>query len=90
MQISENGITNGTHIAFDPAPPNPKTKTWWVVSKYDGRPCLGVIAWFAQWRKYSFYPNADTVYEEVCLWEIGEFCQAQTRLHKEKKCDKTL
>jgi hypothetical protein len=73
----------GTHIKFVPAPPKPKTKVWYVVSKYDDpNPHLGWIAWFPKWRKYAFYPKPNTVYEQVCLREIADFCQKATVLHK--------
>ncbi len=77
-------ITEGTHIKFVPAQPKPKTKTWWVVNKYDDV-SLGNIGWFGRWRRYSFFPNPDTVYEQVCLREIASFCEEQTEKHKEKK-----
>ena len=73
----------GTHIKFVEGVPHPKTKVWRVVSKYDGEPILGFIQWFPRWRKYSFFPNSDTIYEEVCLREIAEFCEVKTRQHKE-------
>jgi hypothetical protein len=75
-------ITEGTHIRFIPAPPKPKTKVWWVVSKYDDTH-LGWIGWFSKWRKYSYFPRPDTVYEEVCLKEIADFCVGQTQLHRD-------
>jgi hypothetical protein len=74
----------GTHINFIEGPSKPKTRMWWVVNKYDDFQ-LGWIGWFARWRKYGFYPKADTVYEEVCLREIASFCQSETRLHKMEK-----
>ena len=77
-------IEFGTHIKFVPAPPKPKTFVWWVVNKYDDDH-LGWIGWFARWRKYSFYPKADTVYEEICLREIAEFCQRKTSEHRHAK-----
>jgi hypothetical protein len=80
------GITEGTHIKFVPAPPKPKTKVWWVVNKYDNFQ-LGWIAWFPPWRKYSFSPKENTVYEQVCLREISNFIEEQTKIHKQEKHD---
>jgi hypothetical protein len=87
--ITFNGTINtpnieGTHIKFIEAQPKPKTKVWWVVSKYGDSP-LGTIAWFSRWRKYSFFPKADTVYEWVCLREIADFCMKQTKEHKKRE-----
>jgi hypothetical protein len=71
----------GTHIKFISHLPKPKTKTWLVVSNC-GSGLLGRIAWFARWRKYSFFPEGGTVFEEVCLKEIVDFCQLKTKEHK--------
>ena len=71
----------GTHITFDNVP-DTKTKTsiWNVNSKYDG--FLGRIKWFSRWRKYSFFPETDCVFEEVCMREISEFIVERTKEHK--------
>jgi len=78
----------GTHIKFVPAPPKPKTKVWWVVNKYDDGH-IGNIGWYASWRKYSFFPNPNTVYEQVCLREIADFCERKTAEHKKPGEQKT-
>ena len=77
----------GTHIKFIEGPPKPKTKVWFVINKYDGIQ-LGWIAWFAKWRKYAFYPKPETVYEQVCLREIADFCEIETRHYNEQKHSK--
>jgi len=74
-------IESGTHILFVPAPPKSKTKVWWVLNKYDEAQ-LGWVGWFARWRKYGFYPQTGTVYEETCLREIAAFCERQTKERK--------
>ena len=73
------------HLKFVETDPAPKTKKWRVVNKYYNDIDLGGIAWFGKWKKYAFFPNKGTVYDETCLREIAEFCVSQTRLHKEKK-----
>lgn len=73
-----------TYIKFVSGPPKPKTLTWWVMTKDDGL-TLGIIGWFARWRKYGFYPESATVFEEVCLREIAEFCERKTREHRAKR-----
>jgi len=79
-------ITEGTHIRFVPAevPAHWKTLGWKVENKHDGV-SLGTIEWFSRWRKYSFFPAPETVYEEVCLREISRFIQDQTGLHRLEK-----
>ena len=55
---------------------NTKTKQF-AVSTKDGQP-LGEIRFFPRWRKYSFYPYSQTIYEADCLRDIANFCQART------------
>jgi len=63
---------------------NRKTATWEVVSK-DTQTVIGFIKWYGTWRKYCFFPDEDTVFEQDCLRDIAEFIQTATKLHKEKK-----
>ena len=76
-------IEFGTHIKFVPAPPKPKTLAWWVVNKYDDGQ-IGWVGWYPGWRKYSYFARPETVYEQVCLREIADFCERKTREHKLK------
>ena len=49
---------------------------------------LGNIKWDTRWRKYAFYPMANTLYEEVCLEDIARFLKEQTAKHKVKGGEK--
>ena len=49
-----------------------KTDTFLIQTK-DGNQCIGLIKWYAPWRKYSFFPNRETVYETQCLKDIVAF-----------------
>ena len=46
-----------------------KTKVYSVVA-IDGCIILGVVKWYSPWRKYSFFPEPDTVFERDCLGYI--------------------
>ncbi len=59
-------------IKFVETEPKPKTKTWAVMAKVDDA-LLGVIKWYASWRKYAFFPVAGTVFEPDCLRDIATF-----------------
>jgi hypothetical protein len=72
-----------TYITFDPLPPAKLTKRWAVRPKDDGY--LGMVSWYGPWRKYCFFPMGNTVYEQVCLREIADFCESETKLHRELK-----
>lgn len=49
-----------------------KTKVFLIETK-DGNQCIGKIKWYGPWRKYSFFPNPNTVWETDCLGEIVRF-----------------
>jgi hypothetical protein len=76
-----DALPAGTFIRFEPRAPNPKTKVWAVVSKDGGE--IGAVNWYGPWRKYCFTPNSNTVFEQVCLREIAQFCETATRIHKQ-------
>ena len=60
-----------------------KTLVWAVETLEDGAK-IGEIRWFGRWRKYAFWPN-DAIFEQVCLREIADFIEAQTKEHFERK-----
>ena len=60
-----------------------KTSAFGVFTK-DGGIELGWVKWFGRWRKYSFFPTSNTIFEETCLRDIAEFIQEKTREHKAK------
>ena len=64
---------NGTHIYFGllETPPRRKTQIWQVISKRGV--FLGDVKWYTPWRRYSFYPEVDTIYDDLCLHEITMF-----------------
>lgn len=62
-----------------------KTLTWGVLS---GNVCLGLVKWYAQWRKYCFFPYHGSLYDPSCLRDIADFCELQTRSHKEAWLEK--
>ena len=63
------------------ARPGRKTKHW-TVSRGDGAFALGVIKWYAHWRRYVFEPLAAMVFDPQCLRELADFCQQMTTEHR--------
>lgn len=59
-----------------------KTVEWRVNNTDD---ILGYIRWYAPWRKYSFLPCRETVFEQDCLRSIADFCEAETKKQRAKK-----
>jgi hypothetical protein len=60
-------------IAFLAKSKSCKTDIYQVISK-EGI-LLGDIKWCARWRKYAFYPDNDTVFEQTCLNDIAEMLE---------------
>lgn len=79
---SDPGDWDGTYIKFRNCGPRPGNKTCDFEVSTDRGDVLGIVKWFGRWRKYSFFPEAGTLYEETCLREIAEFCQDRTRDQK--------
>ena len=76
-------IAKGKHIYFryDGDSASGKTYLFSVVAN-DGEVELGRVAWYGKWRKYCFWPLADTLYEQDCLRAIASFIERQTADHR--------
>jgi hypothetical protein len=60
--------------------PSGKTKVWRVTDIGGG--LLGTVKWYAPWRKYAFWPEYQTIYEQDCLRQISTFIDEETKMHK--------
>lgn len=51
---------------------NPKT---WIIDVYaeQNDVHLGQVRYYAQWRRYGFFPSDGTVYERICMRDITNF-----------------
>ena len=49
----------------------PKTKVFEVINKQSRK--LGLIKWYAQWRRYCFYTYEGLVFDASCLEDIAKF-----------------
>jgi len=58
-----------------------KTETW---SVHSHGVYLGLVKWYAQWRKYAFFPDDGTLFDSLCLSELAGFCATKTQQYKEK------
>lgn len=34
---------------------------------------IGIIKWYGAWRKFCFFPNPDTIWDEKCLTKLNNF-----------------
>lgn len=46
---------------------------------------LGYIKWHGAWRKYTFHPEAKTLFDVGCLIELSTMLEEITRSYKEEK-----
>jgi hypothetical protein len=58
-----------------------KTDVWHVWNLGESAH-LGVVKWYGPWRKYAFFPAAETLYEQDCLRDIAEFVESETVQHR--------
>lgn len=61
-----------------PKLPGRKTRQWQIISRNHGD-VLGGVGWFGRWRQYTFHPTPNTVFNPICMREIADFCEAQTK-----------
>lgn len=59
----------------------PKTSVY-VIKNKDSREAIGLVKWYGSWRRYTYQPFCDTVYEQTCMREISDFID---RLMEERK-----
>ena len=73
-------------LTFEPIqlPTRYITKAWEV----KGNVKLGVVKWYAQWRRYVFYPEKDTLFDSDCMNQIKTFLDNQMYLRKVKALEK--
>jgi len=85
LDFKDETWTRGTHICFRNLG---KMNASRVTNVYDvlslDNVLLGTIRWYGAWRKYCFYPEAETLYEETCLSEVAEFIKTETLKHRAK------
>lgn len=54
----------------------------WGVRTTETQTHLGYVKWWSPWRRYAFFPDNATLYEETCLTQIATFVQNETDKHK--------
>lgn len=72
-------VWRGRFIQLVPAGKAAKTRRFEVTTSGGDR--IGMVAWYAPWRKYTFQPDARTVYEWVCLRELASVSEMLTKAH---------
>jgi len=62
-------------------PAGQKTPRFSVVTT--GPIVLGQVRFYPQWRKFCFFPEELTLFDEACLKDIAEFCHNQNIVRRE-------
>lgn len=55
-----------------------KTDVWHVWSLKLPAAHLGIVKWFPTWRRYAFFPGAETLFDGTCLRDIAAFVESET------------
>lgn len=55
------------------------TKRWTVFSAQGAGVELGIVSWFAPWRRYTFSPKSETTFDQACLGELADFLRKETQ-----------
>lgn len=71
-------------IRFEIIEEKPKTVVAAIYSK-DDNSLLGEIKYYGPFRKYSFMPEPQTVFEQHCMLDIIRFMSGLTEILKNKK-----
>lgn len=72
------------YITKVPTPTKRKTGIFEVFS-FGTDFLLGKVSWYSRWRRYAFFPQPGTVFEQECLRDIAMFCEMQTNQHRAYK-----
>lgn len=69
-----------SYLSFPLVSSTDKTQVYNVV----GSGYLGKVKWYANWRRYVFFPNAETLFDVSCLNEITGFINGLMEARKKK------
>jgi hypothetical protein len=70
--------TNYKYLHFEEIETNKKTSEW-SCRNNRSKEELGIIKWYGMWGQYCFFPTVQTVYNESCLINVGDFLRQLTK-----------
>lgn len=70
-------VADGKYVRIVELESGRKTLVFEVQSKAGHE--LGYISFYAKWRKYTFVPAESSVFDQVCLREIANFLEDETK-----------
>src|SRR6266581_3609063 len=73
-------ITSGSmDFVFGKYSPSGKTEIWNVFSKNSPQ-LLGEVKWWSRWRRYTFFPVNEMLFDASCLRDIADLCESRTKV----------
>jgi len=76
-------MPDSPYLTFKLLDTDKKTQTYQVLSTQHGF-MLGEVKWFGRWRQYTFFPQADSVFNKDCLIYISEFLDGLNKQHSKE------
>lgn len=80
-------VTNEYFVILEERPEKRKTSIYHIFS-HKSRDEIGLIKWYGAWRKYCFFPNADTIWDNKCLSSINSFLEEINISKRKQKGEK--
>ena len=77
-------VTNEYFVILEERPEKRKTSIYHIFSN-KSRDEIWLIKWYGAWRKYCFFPNADTIWDNKCLNNINSFLEEINVSKKKQK-----
>lgn len=71
------------YIDFEEIPTKTETRKWLVKTK--DNIVIGIIKWYAPWRRYVLEPHMFSIWDANCLLNIANFLYVEMRKYKETK-----
>ena len=68
-------------LKFDELADTGKTKVWGICGLNETN--LGVIEWYAPWRRYCFFPHEDMLFDISCLTQVVSFMDVEMNKRNE-------
>ena len=76
---------NGVYVKFEESGSSTSGRTKiWLVKNAKSDFEIGRIRWMSSWRKYTFEPANNCVFDANCLRDIATACELYTQQHKEE------
>lgn len=86
--MNDNLVKRTEYLSFYKYKPyNRKTPIYHIRPVRDDFVILGEIKWYGPFRKFTFYPEDGTVFDDKCLLEIVDFLNT---INKEWKDNDTI